>query len=101
MATGIIVAGCRGREDCGVQLCGGTSFDLFDMDLVDPSDANFYNYVLKLMRLDKGAITDYNSVISTINFIRPYIHSNKYDAVCEWIRVHKQCGVYLYRRFNE
>jgi len=50
------------------------------------------------MKLETKPITDYNAVINTLQFLRgEYLSQQTFDTICEWIRFHKKCGIYIYR----
>lgn len=97
-----LILGCHGREENGICLCGGTSSVLLDLLSVPPSEKRFHDYMYKLMRLDTKPITDYNAVINTLHFLRgEHLQQPAFDSVCEWIRFHKKCGIYMYRSVVE
>lgn len=97
MQDGLLIVGCKGRVDCGIQLCGGTSFVLLDIGLVDPNDQKFFDYLFKVMKLANKPLTDYNAFISLSTFLAAYLPDEKYQVLCSWIRIHKNCGLYMYR----
>lgn len=91
------MAGCRGREDCGVQLCAGTSFVLIDLELLNFAEqVAVQSYVFKLMRMETAPITEYNAVMNSLLFLKQYVPAPRFDATTEWVSLHKQCGLYLY-----
>lgn len=102
MSRADLVLGCNGREEHGVCLCGGTSSVLLDMAGVPATDKRFYDYMYKLMKLEARPITDYNAVISTLQFLKDtYLDEQQYAVIGEWLRFHKRCGIYMYRSVYE
>ena len=96
-----LILGCKGREKNFVQFCSTTSFPILDLNSVPPTDENFKNYIFKLMKLDKGPLTDYNSIINTLQFLTAnYLEQELASGIFEWISIHKKCGMYIYRSTN-
>lgn len=97
-----LILGCHGREEHGICLCGGTSSVLLDMASIAVTDRRFYDYMFKLMRLETRPITDYNAVISALQFLKDsYLDERQYNVIGEWLRFHKRCGIYMYRSTYE
>jgi len=98
MIESILVLGCRGREEAGVVLCGGTSFTLFDTRLAAPDDFELQNYLYRICKVHLNPITDQNGVVNLIQFLSTgYIPHPKIGPIQEWVKLHKRCGMYVYR----
>ena len=96
----LLTLGCHGREKDEVQLCGGTSSGLLDVDLVPVGDHQFHDFIFKLMQLDKQPAVDHNKVLNIIRFVisSGYLHTETANTLTEYITLHKKCGLYVYLR---
>lgn len=102
MKRPMLILGCNGREQNYVQFCAGTAFPLIDLNSVPPTDQVLEKYLYEKMHLDRGPIKDHNQVVNIIQFLTEHYLEEKFSAsIMEWLNVHKRCGMYIYRSFDE
>jgi hypothetical protein len=79
-------------------MCAGTSSTLFDTRMFSFDDPDLFTYLYKVCKIDQTPITDHNGVVNLVQFLSAgYIDEKKAAIFQEWIRLHKRCGMYIYR----
>lgn len=93
-----IKIGCNGRMDKGIVMCSSTHNTVVDLRRLSADKDYVLEYLEKHCKLFDVPAVDLNKIANIIKFLydEGILVKQVYEALYNYVGLHKKCGLYLY-----